>query len=88
MNKEFQEMLRYVVNHNENDWHLYLVDVAVAYSRSPSAVTTYSPFFLVYGYEPSTVPADIHCSTATDVASVWEWLQGLEKAQTHATKGI
>jgi len=43
---------------------------------------------LVYGYEPSTVPADLHCSTATNIPSVSEWLQGLQKDESHATKGI
>jgi len=43
---------------------------------------------LVYGYEPSTVPADLHCSTATNVASVSKWLQVLQKSQNNATKGI
>jgi len=80
-------MLRNFVDQNQSDWDLYLVDVEVAFNRSPSAVTTYTPFFLVYGYEPSSVPSDLHCSTATNVASVSEWLQGLQKAQTHATKG-
>jgi len=88
MNKNVEEMLRSFVNHNQSDWDLYLVDVKVAYNRSPNAVTTNSPFFLVYAYEPSTVPAELHCSTAPNVASVPEWLQGLQKAQTHATKGI
>jgi len=53
-------MRRNFVNHHQSDWDLYLVDVKVAYNRSPNAVTTYSPFFLNYGYEPSTVPADLH----------------------------
>jgi len=81
-------MLRSFVNHHRSDWDLYLVDVEVAYNRSPNAVTTYSTFFLNYGCEPSTVPADLHCSTVTNVASVSEWLQGLSKGQAHATDGI
>jgi len=81
MNKNVEEMLRNFVNHNQSDCVLYLIDVEVAYNRSPNAVTTYSLFFLVYGYEPSTVPADLHCSMATNVASVSEWLQGLQQAQ-------
>jgi len=70
LNNKVEEILRNFVNHNQSDWDLYLVDVEVAYNRSPNAVTAYSPFFLVYGYEPSTVPADLHCSTARNVASV------------------
>jgi len=88
VNKKVEEMLRNFVNHYQSDWDLYLVDVEVAYNRSPNAITTYSPFFLNYGYEPSTVAADLHCSTATNVATVSEWLQGLSRAQAHATKGI
>jgi len=75
MNKKVEEMLRTFVNHHQIDWDLYLVDVDVAHNRSPKAVTTSSRFFLNYGYEPCTVPADLHCSTATNVASVFEWLQ-------------
>jgi len=79
-------MLRNFVNHNQSDWDLHLVDVAVSHNRSAYAVTTYSPFVLVNDYESSTVPADLHCSTATNVASVSAWLQGLRKSQTNATK--
>jgi len=49
MNKKDEEMRRNFFNHNRNYWELYLLDVKVVYNRSPNAVTTSSPFFLVYG---------------------------------------
>lgn len=40
MNKKIEEMLRNFVNHDQSDWDKYLIDVEVAYNRSPNAVTT------------------------------------------------
>lgn len=88
MNKEIEEKQRNFVNHNKKDWDQYIVDVEVAYSRSPKAISTLSPFFLNYGFEPATVPADSQFVTASKAAAVSEWGPALKVAQDTATKAI
>ena len=88
MNKKLEEILRNFVNHNQSDWDLYLVDAEVAYNRSPNAVTTYSPFFLNYGFEPRTVPADIPCSVESQVPAVSDWLRLLEESRKATVAAI
>lgn len=87
MNKKVEEILRSFVNHHQGDWDLYLVAAEVAYNRSPNAVTTYSPFYLNYGYEPRTIPMDLS-SADSSVPSVSSWLKTLQDTQETAIKAI
>lgn len=88
MNKKIEEILRNFVNHHQGDWDLFLVAAEVAYNRSPNAVTTYSPFFLNYGFEPKTVPMDILENSESSMPAVSDWLSGLQHAQETAISAI
>ncbi|KAK1867157.1 hypothetical protein I4F81_009666 [Pyropia yezoensis] len=88
MNKKIEEILRNFVNHHQGDWDLFLVGAEVAYNRSPNAVTTYSPFFLNYGFEPRTVPMDIFDSRDSNLPAVSDWLSSLHDAQKTAIAAI
>ncbi len=63
MNRKLEEMLRCYVDQNQSSWDELLVDVEVAYNSSPHATTTFSPFYLNYGFEPKTIPFDTSLRT-------------------------
>ncbi len=58
MNRKLEEMLRRYDDQNQSNWDEFLVNVEVAYNSSPHATTTFSPFYLNYGFEPKTIPLD------------------------------
>ena len=88
MNKKLEEILRNFVDQHQSNWDDFLIDAEVAYNRSPNAVTTYSPFFLNYGFEPRTVPLDLHAAKDSTVPAVSDWLARLEAAQRTAVEAI
>lgn len=88
MNKKIEEILRCFVNHNQSNWDLYLANVEVAYNHSINSVTTYSPFFLTYGYEPNVVPFDTLRSPNDKVPALAEWLSTLRTVHKNAADAI
>lgn len=88
MNKKVEEVLRCFVDHNQRDWDLYLTNVEVAYNHSINSVTTYSPFYLTYGYEPNVVPFDTLRSPSDKVPALAEWLATLRQSHKTAADAI
>ena len=88
MNRKLEEMIRCYVDQNQSNWDTFLVDVEVAYNSSPHATTTYSPFYLNYGFEPKTIPLDASLRTETNVPALSQWLQQLKEASEKARRAI
>ena len=88
MNRKLEEMLRCYVDQNQSNWDEFLIDVEVAYNSSPHATTTYSPFYLNYGFEPKTIPLDTSVRTETNVPALSDWLEQLRNANEKARKAI
>jgi hypothetical protein len=53
-NRTVEEMLRHYCNDHADDWDEYLPAVEFAYNSSKNPSTGHSPFYMNYGYEPST----------------------------------
>ena len=88
MNKKIEEVLRCFVDHNQSNWDLLLTDVEVAYNQSTNSVTTHTPFYLAYGFNPKTVPFDLIRGTNDKVPAAAEWLSSLSAAHKTATDAI
>lgn len=56
-NRTLADMLSQYVSTNHHDWDQFLPYVLFAYNSSAHETTGYSPFFLLYGHEP-TLPID------------------------------
>lgn len=74
MNKKFEEVLRCFVDHKQSNWEEHLMDDEVAYSQSVISVTTYSPFYLRFGFDPSTLPFYTLRCPSNDVSALTDWL--------------
>jgi len=88
MNKKVEELLRCFVDHNQANWDLLLTDVEVAYNQSTNSVTTYTPFYMVYGFNPRTVPFDVLRTTNDKVPAAADWLSSQHAAHQTATDAI
>lgn len=53
-NRTLGDMLSMYVGSNHTTWDIVLPFVTYAYNTAPQATTGFSPFFLLYGREPST----------------------------------
>lgn len=65
-----------------------MTDVEVAYYQSPNSVTTYSPFYMVYEFEPKIIPFDIIKGSADVTPATTEWLSKLKAAHKSALASI
>lgn len=74
MNKKIEEYLCCFVYNLKGDWDLYLVAAEVVCHQSLRTDTTYSSFFLDYGFEPLTVPMDALGDPESEMPAVSEWL--------------
>ena len=63
-----------------------MIDVEVAYNCSPHATTTYSPFYLNYGFEPKKIPLDASLRTDTNFPALSSWLEQLKDANEKTRK--
>ena len=57
-NQTLQRALLKMIDENQSEWDKFLDSVLFAYRTSKQASTTFSPFFLLYGREP-TLPVDL-----------------------------
>ena len=73
---------------DRTNWDELLIHAEVAYNSAPHATTTFSPFFLNYGREVTTVPFDSLIKTNTRVPAVNEWLSTLDNAKESAKSSI
>jgi len=88
MNKKVEELLRCFVDHIQATWDLLLTDVEVAYNQSTHSVTTYTPFYMVYGFKPRTVPFVVLRTTNDKVPAAAYWLSSQHAAHQTATDAI
>ena len=58
VNRTLSQLLRAVIQKNLKSWEEWLPFVEVAYNRSVHSTTTFSPFEIVYGFNPLT-PMDL-----------------------------
>lgn len=65
-----------------------MTNVEVAYNHSSNSVTTYSPFYVTYGYEPNVVPFDTLRSPSDKVPALAEWLATLRQSHKTAADAI
>ena len=86
VNRKLEEMIRSFVNYDKDDWDKHLIEFEVAYNASVHSTTAYTPFFLNYGINPKTIPADL--LVPTKQPSVQQFLENITKYQTQATKNI
>ena len=88
LNRKIEEMLRCYVDHHQTNWDELLIHAEVAYNSAPHATTTFSPFFLNYGREVTTIPFDSLIKTNTKVPAVNDWLSILDNAKESAKSSI
>ena len=53
-----EEIIRCFVNYEKDDWNEHLVKFEVAYNASVYSTTPHIPFFLNYGVQSGTIPAE------------------------------
>ena len=85
MNAVFEQVLRCTVHElgERRDWDTLLTHVEFCLNSQPNRSTGYSPFYLTYGYHPTT-PIDLLSATDTSsVEGVTRFAQRLR--QTYAT---
>lgn len=54
VNRTMTQLLRIVINKNLRNWEDYLPFIEFAYNRAVHLTTSYSPFEIVYGFNPLT----------------------------------
>ena len=87
MNKKLEEMIRAFVNYDQDNWTDHLVEFEVAYNSSVNATTSFTPFFLSYGYEPRFTPIENTSSTNPTASTQIQTLKhALSRAQTNIRK--
>jgi len=74
INRILEDMLRAYCLLQPQDWDLYLNSTAFAYNQSTQASTGYSPFFLNYGFHPTT-PASLLNSETANTTDAQQFLQ-------------
>lgn len=70
-----KEYLKSFVNENHNDWHCYLATAILAYNTTPHCTTQFTPFELLYGYQPS-IPSSVYDSN--DGTTYQEYIRALQ----------
>ena len=86
VNKKIEEMIRSFINYNQTNWDEHLVEFEVAYNSSVHANTTFPPFYLTYGENPRTIPADLVLSSKNPAAH--SFLENIQKSVKHAQHEI
>ena len=78
-NRTVLDTLRCYAQEIDQDWDTHLVAVEFAINNATNASTGYSPFFLVYGEHPPSIPSlDLtELAEAAPVANVEEWTKTL-----------
>lgn len=89
-NRTLGDMLSKYVASDHTDWDLILPFITFAYNTAPQATTNFSPFFLLYGREPSTTldtilpyrPDSSECTPISEVARRAEECRQLARSFT------
>ena len=76
MNRTLSTLLRAIIKKNIKTWENYLLLVEFAYNRSVHFATKYSPFEIVYGFNPLT-PLDLTSLSISENVN----LNGKKKAE-------
>lgn len=63
--RSVEQILRCYVSPHQRDWDVYLPFAEFSLNSTKSASTKYSPFFVLYGREP-TLPVDLAVRAVTD----------------------
>ncbi|MFN9910761.1 MAG: hypothetical protein ACK56F_32420, partial [bacterium] len=72
-NRTMTDMLAKHVGSKQEEWYEYLKQVQVEYNSHPHAVTGYSPYYLVYGQNPSLAESVLlDVNRDPEPQSVWE----------------
>lgn len=91
-NRTLGDMISMYVASNHIDWDVILPYVTYAYNTAPQTTTGFSPFFLLYGREPSSpidtiLPYHPDSSEATPVSEAARYAEECRQlARSHTTK--
>ena len=78
LNSVVESTLRAFVNHRQDDWDEHLALVEFAINNTKQASTGHTPFFLNFGYHPTTPTAMLNGPSFSPVQSVENMLTGLK----------
>lgn len=81
VNQELEVYLRIFTMNHPTDWVTYLPNAQFAYNNRDHSTTKASPFYLMMGYYPRTIP---YIMDQTNAPSIEQHLKNLEKAQDEA----
>ena len=86
VNRKLEEMIRFFVNYDKDNWDDHLVEFEFAYNASVHSTTAHAPFFLNHGLNHKTLLAEL--MVPQKHSSIQEFLSNIARSSKEAHANI